>query len=151
MRVLTSLILSFAMFFCACMAACASDAAWQPIKERLDFKVDDKTTIIESAFDELRSVYGSDLNIDELKKGKSYVHSIRSNEFKKDILVVMIEDHEQQEPDCYYEVILALPDMSSVSVGGIWLDAPIADYLAGIPAKVYGEDGFLSEGSGGAE
>ena len=132
------------------MAACASDAAWQPIKERADFKVDDKTAIIESALGELRGVYGSDLNTDELKKGKSYVHSIRSDEFKKDILVVMIEDHEQQEPDSYYEVIFTLPDMSSVSVGGIWLDTPIADYLEGIPSKVYGEDGYLSEEPGDA-
>jgi len=133
------------MFFCAS----ASDAAWQPIRERLDFKVDDKTAVIESAFDELRDVYGSDLDIEELKKGKSYVHSIRSDEFNKDIIVVMIEDREEQDPDCYYEIVFTLPDMNSVSVGGIWLDdTPIADYLAGIPAAVYGEEGYLSEGTG---
>ena len=148
MRLIVSFILSLSMFFCACTVVCASDAVWQPIKDRLDFKVNDKTAVLESAFDELRDVYGSGLNIDELKKGKSYVHSIRSDEFKKDILVVMIEDREQQETDSYYEVIFALPDMNSVSVGGIWLDTPIADYLGGIPAKVYGEDGLLSEESG---
>lgn len=151
MRLITSFILSLAICFCACTAACASDVAWQPIKERLDFKVDNKAAIIEIAFDELRGVYGSDLNIDELKKGKSYVHSIRSDEFKKDILVVMIEDHEQREADSYYEVIFVLPDMSGVSIRGIWLDAPIADYLGGIPAEVYGEDGLLSEEPGGTE
>jgi hypothetical protein len=139
------------MFFCACSAACASDAAWQPVKERQDFKIDDKEAILESAFDELRDVYGSDLDIDELKKGKSYVHSIHSEKFNKDIIVVMIEDREQQEADCYYEVVLAMPDMDSVSVGGIWLDAPIADYLDGIPAEVYGEGGILSDEPVGAE
>ena len=97
MRILTSLMLSFAVFFCACTVGCASSISWQPVKERLDFKIDDKAAIIESAFDELRDVYGPDLDTDELKKGKSYVHSIRSDEFKKDILVVMIEDHDQQE------------------------------------------------------
>ena len=148
MRLITSFILSLAMLFCACTVVCASDATWQPMKERADFKVDDKTAVIESAFDELRDVYGSDLNIDGLKKNKSYVHAIHSDEFKKDILVVMIEDREQQEADSYYEIIFALPDMSSVSVGGIWLDTPIADYLGSIPSEVYGEDGLLSEESG---
>ena len=151
MRKTTSVVFSLAVFILVCTATCASAAAWQPIRERLDFKVDDKNAIIESAFDELRDVYGSDLNVDELKKGKSYVHSIRSDEYRKDILVVMIEDREQQEPDCYYEVVFTIPEMSSVSVGGIWLDEPIADYLAGIPAEVYGEDGFLYEDLGGSE
>jgi len=114
----------------------------------MDFKVDDKAAIVESAFDELRDVYGTDLDVEKLEKGKSYVHSIRSDEFKKDILVVMIEDREQEDADCYYEVIFELPGMSSVSVGGIWLDTPIADFLSGIPAAVYGEEGFLSEGLG---
>ena len=145
MRIITSFILFLTMFFCACTVACASDVAWQPIRERRDFRIDDKAAIIENALAELHDVYGSDLNIEELEKSKSYVHSIRSEEFEKDIIAVMIEDREQLDPDCYYEVIFVLP-VSSVSVGVIWLDdTPIADYLAGIPAKVYGEDGFLHE------
>ena len=152
MRKITSFIILFlAMFVCVCTSARVSDAAWQAVKERQDFKVDDKTAILERALDELHGVYGSDLDTEELEKGKSYVHCIRSDEFKKDIIVVMIEDREQDDPDSYYRVVFTLPDMSSVSVGGIWLDTPIADYLAGKPAEVYGEDGYLSEELGGTE
>ena len=149
MRRIISFVLSIAAFFSVCAAVCASAAAWQSIRERQDFKFDDKAAIINSALEELRGVYGSDLDVEELNKGKSYVHSIRSAEFNKDLIVVMIEDREQQEPDCYYAVVFNVPEMTGVSVGGIWLDIPIADYLAGIPAEVYGEDGYLSDAHGG--
>ena len=76
MRVITSFILSPAMFFFACTAAFASGVAWQPITERQDFRIGDKAVIIESALNELLGVYGSGLNIEELEKGISYVNSM---------------------------------------------------------------------------
>ena len=145
MRVTASLILSFVAVCLLCPVLGPAEAAWRPVRERQDFKVDDRAAVLESAFEELREIYGSDLDIEELKKGKAYVHSIRSEEFGKDIILVMIEDRAQQDEDIYYRVIFALPDMNVVQSGGIWLGTPLEDYLRAVPAEIYGEDGLLSE------
>jgi hypothetical protein len=128
----------------------ASDDSWQPIKERRDFKIDDPEAILESAYAELRDVYGPDLDLDALKKNKSYVHSIRSEEYRADVVLVMIEDPTAGDPDCYYEVTFQMPDMNDLSVGGVWLDTPIGEYLDSIPAEMFSEP-EISADSGGSE
>jgi hypothetical protein len=115
----------------------ASGASWKEVKERRDFKVDDPSSVLESAYAELKGVYGPDLDIDALKKNKSYVHAIRSEEYRADILVVMIEDRAAGEDDCYYEVTFQLPDMNYLSVGGVWLDASVDEYLDSVAAEVF--------------
>ena len=142
------LLLSLFLFLCSVSAAGAAEAPWQPIKEKRDFKVDDKAAVLESAYAELRGVYGSDLDIEGLKAAKSYVHSIHSDKYKADMLVVMIEDRSEEEQDCYYEVVFGLPDMSDLSVGGIWLDVPIAEHLDGLPDAVYAEPEVYSDEQG---
>jgi hypothetical protein len=130
----------------------ASDAEWRRFDERRDFKIDDTEAVMESAYEELRSVYGDEIDTDGFRKNKYYIHSLRSEEYKADVIVVMIEDRTAGEPDCYYEVIFEMPGMHDLSVGGVWLDAPAADYLNSVIPSHYGNedvsDGTENESEG---
>jgi hypothetical protein len=116
----------------------ASDAQWMGIDERRDFKIGDAEDIMESAYEELRNVYGDELDTESFRKNRHYIHSLRSEEYKADVIVVMIEDRSAGEPDCYYAVVFEMPGMNDLSVGGLWLDMPAAEYLDTVIPSYYG-------------
>jgi hypothetical protein len=139
-------------------ASIASDAEWMKVDERRDFKIDDTSGVMESAYEELRNVYGDELDTESFRKNKYYIHSLHSEEYKKDVIVVMIEDRSAGDPDCYYEVVFEMPAMNDLSVGGRWLDVPVADYLNTVIPSYYaaeessgGETDTADEGAAGAE
>ena len=107
----------------------AGDAQWMRLDERRDFKIGSAPDVMESAYEELRNVYGDDFDTEAFRKNRYYIHSLHSDEYKTDVIVVMIEDRSAGEPDCYYEVVFEMPGMNDLSVGGLWLDVPAADYL----------------------
>jgi len=111
------------------LVSSAAEAPWRSVAERRDFPVTDPVSVLEQACEELKGVYGAGLDISELVKSKHYIHSIRSEKHKVDVLFVMIEDHSVEEPDCYYEIVFELPEMTQVAVGGMWLDIPVEEYL----------------------
>lgn len=118
----------------------AGDAQWMRLDERRDFKIDSPDDVMESAYEELRSVYGDDIDTESFRKNRYYIHSLHSDEYKADVIVVMIEDRSAGDPDCYYEVVFEMPGMNDLSVGGLWLDMPAADYLNTVIPSHYGAE-----------
>ena len=119
-------------------ASTAGDAQWMRIDERRDFKIGSASDVMESAYEELRNVYGDDFDTESFRENRSYIHSLHSDEYKTDVIVVMIEDRSAGEPDCYYEIVFEMPGMNDLSVGGLWLDVPAADYLNTVIPSHYG-------------
>ncbi|MDR1510997.1 MAG: hypothetical protein LBS53_15345 [Synergistaceae bacterium] len=121
-------------------ASAASDVQWMRVDERRDFKVGNTEDVMENAYEELRNVYGDEMDTESFRKNRYYIHSLRSDEYKEDVIVVMIEDRSAGDPDCYYEIIFEMPDMNDLSVGGLWLDMPVSDYLNTVIPSYYGPE-----------
>ncbi|MDR2779638.1 MAG: hypothetical protein LBB28_00770, partial [Synergistaceae bacterium] len=79
----------------------AGDAQWTRLDERRDFKIGSAKDVMESAYEELRNVYGDEFDTESFRKNKYYIHSLHSDEYKADVIVVMIEDRSAGERDCY--------------------------------------------------
>ncbi|MDR3280372.1 MAG: hypothetical protein LBT23_07655 [Synergistaceae bacterium] len=124
---------------CLSVAALAAETPWMSVAERRDFPISDQDSVLSRAYEELKDVYGGELDIESLKKNKHYIHAVRSEKYKTDVIVVMIEDRSVREPDCYYEVIFELPGMNQVAVGGAWLNVPIDEYLGSVLSDLYEE------------
>jgi hypothetical protein len=119
-------------------ASAAGDVQWMRVNERRDFKVGNTEDLMENAYEELRNVYGDEIDTESFRKNRYYIHSLHSDEYKEDVIVVMIEDRLAGEPDCYYEIVFEMPGMNDLSVGGLWLDVPVSDYLNTVIPSHYG-------------
>jgi hypothetical protein len=119
-----------------------AETAWKVFAEHRDFPVENADEVISRACEELKGVYGSDFDADAIVKNKHYIHSVRSETYKTDLLVVMFEDRSVDEPNCYYEVVFELPAMDQIGIGGVWLDESIEQHLVTILDEifVYGEE-----------
>jgi hypothetical protein len=127
------------LVFWLCAASFAAEPEWRPMKERADFRLDDREEVIQKAYEEIEDVYGDEADIENIKKSKCYIHTIRSAKYNAEIILVMIEDRTLEDPDCYYEVIFELPAMTQVEVGGIWLDSSLDEYVEKVFDTLYGD------------
>jgi hypothetical protein len=128
-----------AALVCACAASCAAADSWKEIRERGDFKIDDRNAVLERAYEEIMNVYGQDFDIDSLKKAKSYVNAIHSEKYKADVAAVLIEDRDAGEADCYYEIAFELPALDCMTVGSVWIDGTLDEYLDSLLYTIYEE------------
>jgi hypothetical protein len=111
-------------------AAIAADG-WKPVKERRDFKIDKPDDFLQRAYKEQVSDY---VKLSDLQKGKHYIHSIRSKEYKVDLIFVMIEDRIGDEANSYFGIFFELPSktpkISTIfSLDGIDLNGYISNAL----------------------
>jgi hypothetical protein len=133
-----SFILS-ALLVCVCAASCAAADPWKEIRERGDFKIDDRNALLARAYEEIANVYGTEINIDSLKKAKSYVNAVRSEKYKTDVAAVLIEDRAAGESDCYYEIAFEVPTLDCMTVGSVWMDGTLDEYLDSLLYSIYEE------------
>jgi hypothetical protein len=138
--VIKRFVISVIFILISSLVSAAGDAGWMRLDERRDFKIDSAEDVMESAYEELRNVYGDDIDTESFRKNRYYIHSLHSDKYKADVIVVMIEDRSAGEPDCYYEVVFEMPVMNDLSVGGLWLDMPAADYLDTVISSHYGTE-----------
>ncbi|MDR1965306.1 MAG: hypothetical protein LBQ36_01230 [Synergistaceae bacterium] len=135
-------VLAGVLALCFLSVSFAEGPAWRSVTERRDFPIADEASVLDRACEELRSVYGADLDAEALKKNKSYINSVRSEKYKAEIITVMIEDRSAGEPDCYYEVVFEMPDMTQIGVGGLWLSDPLTERLDSLMVELYDETDF---------
>jgi hypothetical protein len=133
-----SFILS-ALLVCVFAASCAAADSWKEIRERADFKIDDRNAVLARAYEEIANVYGADIDIDSLKKAKSYVNAVRSEKYKADVAAVLIEDRAAGEADCYYEIAFEVPALDCMTVGSVWMDGTLDEYLESLLYSIYEE------------
>jgi hypothetical protein len=145
-----SFILS-AVLICVCAASCAAADSWKELSERGDFKIADRDAVMERAYEEIANVYGTEVDIDSLKKAKSYVSAVHSEEYKADVAVTLIEDRGAEEADCYYEVALEVPTLDCLAVGSVWIDDTLDGYLDDLIETIYGEYEYDEPVSDGLE
>jgi hypothetical protein len=133
-----SFILS-AVLVCVYAALCAAADSWKEIRERGDFKIDDREAVLERAYEEIANLYGTETDIDSLKKAKSYVNAVRSEKYKTDIAAVLIEDRDAGEADCYYEIAFEVPALDCMTIGSVWIDGTLDEYLDSLLYSIYEE------------
>ena len=146
-----SFILSV-LLICASAASCAAADSWKEIGEFADFKIDDRNAVLERAYEEIANVYGQGIDIDSLRHARSYVNAVRSEKYKTDIAVVLIEDRAAGEANCYYEVAFEVPALDCVTVGSVWIDGTLDEYLDSLLYSIYEEidEDVPESGNGGA-
>jgi hypothetical protein len=132
-----SFILS-AVLICVSAALCAGADSWKEIRERGDFRIDDRQAVLERAYEEVANVYGTEI-IGSLKKARTYVNAVRSEKYKADVAAVLIEDRDAGEADCYYEIAFELPALDCVTVGSVWIDGTLDEYLDALLNSIYDE------------
>ena len=133
-----SFILS-AVLICVFAASCAAADSWKEIRERADFKIEGREAVLERAYEEITNIYGVGINIDSIKKSKSYVNAVRSEKYKADVAAVLIEDRDAGEPDCYYEIAFEVPALDCLTVGSVWIDGTLDEYLDSLLYAIYEE------------
>jgi hypothetical protein len=128
-----------AILVCVYAASCAAADSWKEIGERGDFKIADRDAVLERAYEEISNIYGQGIDIGSLKKAKSYVNAVRSERYKADVAAVLIEDHDAGEADCYYEIAFEVPALDCVTVGSVWIDGTLDEYLDSLLYSIYEE------------
>ncbi|MDR3164710.1 MAG: hypothetical protein LBU13_03950 [Synergistaceae bacterium] len=135
---LKSVIVS-AVLICVCAASCAAADSWKEIRERGDFKIADREGVLRRAYEEISNIYGDGLDIDSLKKAKSYVNAIHSKKYAVDVAAVLIEDRDTGEADCYYEIAFEFPALDCMTVGSVWIDGTLDEYFDSLLYSIYEE------------
>jgi hypothetical protein len=109
MKRFVSVIFLFMLMMILVTASIAADG-WKPVKERHDFKINKPDDFLQKAYKEHVNDY---VKLSDLQKGKHYIHSIRSKEYKVDLIFVMIEDLTGDEANSYFGVFFELPSMKT--------------------------------------
>lgn len=133
-----SFVLSAVLIYVSA-ASCAAADSWKEIRERADFKIDDREAVLQRACEEITNIYGVEIDIDSLKKAKSYVNAVRSEKYKADVAAVLIEDRGAGEADCYYEIAFEVPALDCMTVGSVWIDGTLDEYLDSLLYSIYEE------------
>ncbi|MDR0764091.1 MAG: hypothetical protein LBE65_00655 [Synergistaceae bacterium] len=124
---------------CVFAGPCAAADTWKEIGERADFGIADRNAVLERAYEEITNVYGRDFDIGSLRKAKSYVNAVRSEKYKADVAAVLIEDRGAGENDCYYEIAFEVPALDCMTVGSVWMDGTLDEYLDSLLYSIYEE------------
>jgi hypothetical protein len=120
-------------------ASCAAADSWKELRERDDFRIADREAVLERAYEELTNIYGAEIGIESLKKAKSYVNAVHSEKYKADVAAVLIEDRDAGEADCYYEIAFEVPALDCMTVGSVWIDGTLDEYIDSLLYSIYEE------------
>jgi hypothetical protein len=128
-----------AVLVCVFAASYAAADPWKEIRERGDFEIADRDAVMERAYEEITNVYGQEFDTGSLKKAKSYVNAVHSEKYKADVVAVLIEDRDAGEADCYYEIAFEVPAFDCMTVGSVWIDGTLDEYLDSLLYSIYEE------------